>query len=205
MLSPNAPTTEKHMKTPKCMQSWMTDLNDLLSDELRHPVFIANEGWGGIRTSGYLKRMREDANWRQRMARLHPSLWLMHLGVNDERGTRPPQDVAADLEAMIDLLLEHYGAQPGSIVIAHPCYDYHPQAEPILASYCRVIDEIVERRGLLAGPDFFDAYSRDRARYYGQDTVHPNPEGMRLMARLWAAAITRHRAAWDRHDNEGEA
>lgn len=191
------PTTHRHLGGPKCMLSWMTDLNDLLSSSLDRPVFIANEGWGSYKTSDYLKLMREDGNWRQRMQLLRPTAWLVHLGVNDGRAKRPVQEVAADLEAMVDLLVERRQARPGAILLARPCYDYAKGAPEILASYCRAIDELIGRRGLSAGPDLYDAYSRDKARYYGEDPVHPNPEGMKFMAQLWSAAILGQQDRWD--------
>ncbi len=191
------PTTAQHMSRPHCMKSWMTDLNNLLSEELARPVFIANEGWGGYRTSGYLELMTKDHNWQRRMALLRPDVWLIHLGVNDERGRRCAGEVAADLEAIIDLLMDRHGAKPEAIFLAKPCYDYADGAEAILSSYCRVIDDLIARRGLSRGPDFFDAYSRDKQRYYGGDPVHPNIEGMRRMAELWAEAILHRPGKWE--------
>jgi len=191
------PTTSQHMSGPRCMQSWMTDLNNLLSEGLARPVFIANEGWGGYRTSTYLNLMREDRNWQRRMALLRPDVWLIHLGVNDERGRRGAGEVAADLEAIIDLLMDRHGAKPEAIFLAKPCYDYAEGAEAILSSYCRVIDDLIARRGLSCGPDFFDAYSRDKQRYYGGDPVHPNIEGMKRMAELWSEAILRRLGKWE--------
>jgi len=35
-----------------CFQSWMTELNDILAEHWKHPVFIANEGWGGDHQPG---------------------------------------------------------------------------------------------------------------------------------------------------------
>jgi hypothetical protein len=191
------PTTLGNCSQWKCMQSWMTDLNDLLSAALARPVFIANEGWGGYKTSDYLKLMREEGNWQQRMAFLKPSAWLIHLGVNDERAFRSAEEVAKDLEAIIDLLCNRYQARPEAIFLAKPCYDFAQGAAAILSSYCRVIDDVIGRHGLSRGPDFFDAYSRDRQRLYGDDPVHPNVEGMKLMAWLWAQAILRQPRRWD--------
>ena len=183
------PTTLAHCSQWKCMQSWMTDLNDLLSESLARPVFIANEGWGGYKTCDYLKLMREDRNWQDRLSLLRPSTWLIHLGVNDERALRSAEEVGGDLEAIVDLLCHRYEAKAEAIFLARPCYDYAEGAPAILSSYCRVIDDIIARRGLSRGPDFFDAYSRDKQRFYGDDPVHPNAEGMKLMASLWAEAI----------------
>lgn len=186
-----SPTTAKHKPDVNCFESWMTDLNDLLSRSWRRPVFFANEGWGGNTTGDWLERMRSDGNWRARMRLLRPSVWLIHLGVNDERAKEPAGRVAANIEAMIDILVGEYAAAPGRIVLAKPSYDYWPGARELLLRYCARIEEITRRRGLCRGPDFFKAYSTGRLRWYGQDPVHPNESGMRHMARLWHAAIAR--------------
>ncbi|MFW5858159.1 MAG: hypothetical protein ACOCX4_09790, partial [Planctomycetota bacterium] len=59
-----APTAHRHKPAVNCFESWMTALNDRLAERLGGPVFLANEGWGGITTGQYLERMRTDANWR---------------------------------------------------------------------------------------------------------------------------------------------
>jgi lysophospholipase L1-like esterase len=43
---------------------------------------------------------------------------------------------------------------------------------------------------LSRGPDFYAAFARDKPRWYGQDPVHPNVEGMLRMAALWHDALT---------------
>jgi lysophospholipase L1-like esterase len=199
------PTTLHHRGGWKCMQSWMTDLNDMLSAALGRPVFVANEGWGGYKTCDYLKIMNEDHNWQQRMALLEPNVWLIHLGVNDERASRSAEEVGKDLEAIIDLLCHRYQAVAEAIFLARPCYDYAGGAATILSSYCGVIDEIIARRGLSRGPDFFGAYSRDRQRFYSADPVHPNVEGMKHMAALWAEAILCQPRRWDPVQTRGDS
>jgi len=186
-----SPTTAWHLPEVNCFQSWMTHLNDRLTDAWRRPVFIANEGWGGYTTEAYLALMRTDANWQARMRRLRPTVWLIHLGVNDERAQAPPEVFAANLTAIVDVLTSEYGAAAERILVAKPCYDYAEGAESILRSYCGEIDRLVAERGLSAGPDFFRAYSTDRARWYGADPVHPNTEGMARMAELWSEALVR--------------
>jgi len=186
-----APTTSVHWPEINCMRSWMTDLNDLLTESLGQPVFIANEGLGGYQTSGYLKVMREDRNWRERMQLLKPNIWLVHLGVNDERARRNPEEVKKDLRSIVDILVDRHRAEPSRILLARPCFDYAEGAEPVLRAYCKAIEDLVEECGLSRGPDFFDAYSRDKEKLYGEDPVHPNQEGMRLMARLWHDAVIR--------------
>ena len=184
-----SPTTSVHRPSVNCLASWMPRLNDLLAERWSSPVFIANEGVGGITTAGYRTMMKDDPGWQARMRRLKPLVWLIHLGVNDERAKMPASAVAAHLNAMIDTLIEDYGAAPARVVIARPSYDYEPGAADYLSAYARAIDRIIDERGLRPGPDFFSVYARDKLRYYGEDPVHPNEEGMELMAKLWAEAL----------------
>jgi lysophospholipase L1-like esterase len=184
-----SPTTAWHRPDINCFQSWMTDLNNLLAEHWRQPVFIANEGYGGISTGAYLNTMRGDAGWQARMKLLRPQVWLIHLGVNDERAKLPATTVAANLDAIVTLLIQDYGARPDRILIARPCHDYAEGAEPILKSYIAETDTLIARRGLRHGPDFFAAYATDRQKWYGDDPVHPNIAGVEYMARLWAEAI----------------
>ncbi len=194
-----APTAKNHAPDSNCFTSWMPRLNDLLSAHWRQSVFIANEGWGGITTAGYLKMMLEDGNWQERMRLLDPGVWLIHLGVNDERSEIPVADVVSNLNAMIDILIRQYKAVPAHIVLALPCYDYAPGAVDILAAYREEMEKIITNRGLRQGPDFFSAYATEKARWYGNDPVHPNPAGMARMAELWAAALANLK-----HHNHGE-
>lgn len=183
------PTTAWHRPEVNCFQSWMTLLNDLLTAQWQRPVFIANEGIGGITTTAYLNMIKNDAAWQARMRLLAPTVWLIHLGVNDERAKTPAATVAANLSAITDLLIADYRATPDHIFLARPCYDYAPDAAPILQGYIAEIDKLIEQRGLKRGPDFFKAFSVDRQKWYGTDPVHPNIEGMDYMARLWAEAL----------------
>jgi lysophospholipase L1-like esterase len=184
-----SPTTATHLPEVNCFQSWMTDLNNLLSDSWRHPVFIANEGWGGTTTAAYLELMRQDTNWQERLRLLRPQVWLIHLGVNDERGQVPAEVFERNLEAIVRTLIDTYGAAPNHVLVAKPSYDYFEGAEPILVSYCERIDGLVKRLGLSPGPDFFAAYATEKQRWYGDDPVHPNVDGVRRMAELWHEAI----------------
>ena len=187
-----APTTSHHLPQVNCFESWMTSLNNSLTSAWREPVFIANEGWGGITTGRYLAMMREDAGWKKRMRRLEPQVWLIHLGVNDERASIPAAVVRANLAAMVDHLIKHYQAKPTHILLCRPSYDYAPGAAPILRGYSAEIDGLIRERGLSRGPDFFAAFSQNKQRWYGSDPVHPNLEGMTRMAGLWHEALVRH-------------
>jgi lysophospholipase L1-like esterase len=183
------PTTAWHRPEINCFESWLTRLNDLLAAQWQQPVFIANEGVGGITTTAYLNTIRGDASWQARMKLLAPTVWLIHLGVNDERAKEPAATVGANLEAIVDLLIRDYNAKPEGIYLARPCYDYVEGGPEILRSYVAEMDKLIERRGLRHGPDFLTAYSVDKEKYYGTDPVHPNIAGTEYMARLWAEAL----------------
>jgi lysophospholipase L1-like esterase len=103
--------------------------------------------------------------------------------------------LGATFREIVRLLGADHGAEPSRILLAKPCYDYFETAAEALRGYCSVVDQVVAELGLSPGPDFFDAYSRDQARWYGGDPVHPNIEGMTCMARLWYEAL---RAAADK-------
>ncbi|HOZ48780.1 MAG TPA: SGNH/GDSL hydrolase family protein [Candidatus Hydrogenedentes bacterium] len=186
-----APTAHVHLPNVNCFQSWMTELNDLLAETWRDPVFIANEGWGGITSGGYLDMMRDSENWRSRMRALRPSLWLIHLGVNDERAFVTADAFAANMAAIIDGLVKEFGASPERIFVAKPCYDYADGAAAILETYCAKLDALCAEKNVQAGPDFYAAYATDKERWYGADPVHPNVEGMSRMAALWHDTIVK--------------
>lgn len=184
-----APTTAWHRPDINCFQSWMTTLNNSLAAQWRQPVFIANEGYGGLTTGHTLSMMRGDAGWQARMKLLRPQVWLIHLGVNDERAKLPAATVAANLDAIVSILIADYGAKPEHILIARISYDYVEGAPAILRGYIAEIDALVARRGLRPGPDFFAAYGVDKQKWYGADPVHPNLDGVEYMARLWFEAL----------------
>jgi lysophospholipase L1-like esterase len=186
-----APTASMYCPKANCFQSWQPELNDLLTDTLHHPVFIANEGWGGITTDGYLRRIHEDTEWQARLRLLKPSVWLIHLGVNDGGGGASPDDFEANMVALIEELQANWGARPERIFLARPCYNYTEGAETLLQAYTLRIEGLIKRLGLADGPDFFEGYAFDKEIWYGADPVHPNVAGMTRMAALWHRAIVR--------------
>jgi len=186
-----APTTQQHLPSVNCFEGFMTALNDRLSASWERPVFIANEGWGGITSGQYLERVRTDANWQRRMKALRPNLWLIHLGVNDERAKVSTEQFAANMEALVDCLINDYGVTPSGIFLAKPCYDFFDGASAILDGYNRQIERLVNEKRLSAGPDFYAAYAQDKPRWYGDDPVHPNVAGMQRMAELWGDALVK--------------
>ena len=189
-----SPTTAHHRPDVNCFQSWMTRLNDGLTNTWQQPVFIANEGWGGYTAENYLTMMRTNQDgWVDRMRLLQPTVWLIHLGVNDERAAVSADAFAANLRDIVDLLCADFGAEADAIYVARPSYDYAPGASAILRGYITQIDRLVAELGLWPGPDFFATFATDKERWYGPDPVHPGPEGMDLMADLWLAALAPNR------------
>jgi alpha-L-rhamnosidase len=198
-----SPTTWQHKPTVNCFQSWMTSLNDLLAAQWGMPVFIANEGMGGFTSQAYLATMQKNAIWKQRMQQLKPSVWLIHLGVNDERRKVPPEEFSKNMRAIVDILISEYNADPSNIYLAYPSYDYAPSAESVLQSYIAEIDKIIAETGASKGPDFFTAFSKDKEKWYGRDPVHPGLEGINLMAELWTKALAVKSSAFIRELRKG--
>lgn len=184
-----APTAAQYAPGVTCFESWLSRLNDRLAEAWQSPVFIANEGWGGYTTRDYLRLMATDAQWQDRLRRLSPQVWLIHLGVNDERAHRPAAEFGADLRAMLRHLCADFGADPRRVFVARPCHDYWDRAPEFLSAYIREIDAIRMDFNLPEGPDFYAAYATQKERWYGADPVHPNVAGMEYMADLWGQAI----------------
>lgn len=185
-----SPTTFQHKPGVNCFQSWMTSLNNRLAESWKMPVFIANEGWGGFTSANYLAAMRGNAGgWQDRMRLLKPSVWLIHLGVNDERQKVSAEQFAANMQAIVGILRADYQADPSQICLAYPSYDYAPGAEEVLRSYIVEIDRMIAELGVRKGPDFFEVFSKDKTKWYGPDPVHPGVEGVELMAELWAKTL----------------
>ena len=191
-----SPTTHIHRPSVNCFQSWMTRLNNLLSEAWKVPVFVANEGWGGYTSADYLTMMEQNCDgWCDRVRQLSPAVWLIHLGVNDERHGVSGGEFETNLRGIVKLLLGEFGAAPENIYLARPSYDYFPGAAAVLRTYIAQIEAVVESLGVQAGPDFFATFSQDRETWYGDDPVHPGPEGMDLMADLWAERLSSHVSA----------
>ena len=188
-----APTTAIHKPSVNCFQSFMPRLNDGLSESWRHPVFIGNEGWGGYTTRQYLEMMTSGHHgWRERMFLLKPTVWLVHLGVNDERQHISPDEFYRNYLGIIEILCRDFGAATDNIHIAYPSFDYWPGAIELLRKYIDCIDVLIERCDVRRGPDFFSAFAKDRQKWYGDDPVHPRQSGMDRMADMWLEALGDH-------------
>jgi hypothetical protein len=169
-------------------ESWMSDLNDALSSMYGYPVFIMNEGYGGMQTGSYITYM-EQSDWIARQTALHPNRWLIHLGVNDAgTGNQSASTVETNLQTIIDTLENEYGATGAQILLAKPSYGTTSNYYERLPAYMPMIDDLVIEDGLARGPDFYSYFAEHYSTMYA-DFVHPNEDGMAQMAHLWALAL----------------
>jgi lysophospholipase L1-like esterase len=175
-------------------QSWMTSLNNGLAASWKMPVFIANEGWGGFTSAEYLAAIRSNAGWQSRMRILKPTVWLIHLGVNDAGRGVTKEVFAQNMDAIITYLKTTYGAKPTQIYLAYPSYDYRPGAAPILGSYIDEINKLISAGKARKGADFFTAFQPiggvSTTLYYPGDYVHPNVNGVERMSQLWLQVLS---------------
>ncbi len=187
-------------------KSWMPELNDLLSQRLGYPVFIINEGSGGITAQSYLNLMATPA-WEQRQLNLKPNRWLIHLGVNDALGKTPLETYLSNMRLLVDRLKEKYGATSERIFIAKPSYVHMPntpETDKLMQKYHVGLDLMTARNCLSLGPDFYKFFKKNYQAYYqqpasvfppsgGLDFVHPNVSGISKMAELWANEVSQMR------------
>jgi hypothetical protein len=150
-------------------------LNNKLEAFFGYPIFILNEGVAGGTTNGYLTRMN-NAQWQNRIAKLKPNKWLVHLGTNDGGGSTTFQDL---MQGLVNILKGSYAANGRDIILAVP------QNGPSWQPY---INNLISANGLTPGPDFNSFYSNNTNPPLVMG-VHPNIPGHEQMARLWALSI----------------
>jgi hypothetical protein len=179
------PTTAANLGAVNYCKSWTVELADRLASYYRYPVFIMNEGVGGIRADNTLARMA-TSQWSNREAALRPNKFLIHLGTNDGIANRSASQFQKDVQGVINVLKNTYGASSNSIWLARPSYS---STYTNTANYLTAIDALRANNNLAGGPDLWGFYGANTARYYGSDPVHPNVAGMTEMARLWETSI----------------
>jgi lysophospholipase L1-like esterase len=150
-------------------------LNDELAAFLGYPVFILNEGFAGITTSGYVSRMGLT-QWQNRIAALGANKWLVHLGNNDLAGSPAFQ---SSLQTIVNSLKGTYGASGTDIVLAIPKNG---------TSWQPYINNLITANGLLKGPDF-NTFYLNHTNPPLVTGIHPNAAGHAQMARLWTLSI----------------
>lgn len=175
-------------------ESYLTDLNDHLSDYFGYPVFLMNEGHGGQRADNYLTTDMASADWQTRQTTLNANKWIVALGNNDANIGHSASTYQTDMTNLIDTLIGTYGAEASNIFVPYPIYDYRPcnpgcgQAADYISTYLPIIDDLRETYGMAGGPDLFNTFQNYQGTDYF-DTVHPNSTGYIRMARLWEMAF----------------
>lgn len=133
-------------------------------------------GWRASRVLGYLPAWAADAR---------PDVVLVHLGSNDIFRGATPDDVVADLRAIIGLLRE---ANPRVAVLVARIIPAAGRARPIAAFNERMQELAREDRpdARVIVVDQFAGFDPDTHTY---DGVHPNALGEQQMAARWFAAL----------------
>ncbi len=173
-------------------ESFLSDLNDRLSAYYGYPVFLMNEGRGGIRASNYESSVM-TAGWQTRQSTLGANKWIVMLGVNDNRQGDSPATFETNLTNLLTTFMTTYGATASSMWLSYPMYDFGHGGGGVAydvgeAAYPAVIDSIRSSMGLQGGADLFNTMENYYATEYN-DNVHPNATGYERLARLTAMAM----------------
>lgn len=173
-------------------ESFLSDLNDRLSAYYGYPVFLMNEGRGGIRASNYESSVM-TAGWQTRQSTLGANKWIVMLGVNDNRQGDSPATFETNITDLITTFMTSYGATADAIWLSYPVYDYGNGVGGVdyaigEAAYPAVIDSVRAALGLQGGADLFTTMENYFATEY-DDNIHPNSTGYERVARLTAMAM----------------
>ncbi|MCU0495455.1 MAG: GDSL-type esterase/lipase family protein [Chloroflexaceae bacterium] len=198
------------------LRSYQPRLNDLLTTCSQLPVFILNDGYGGLRTArqeplappgtgtnfnnAYTKR----AAYNDHIAKLGVGHVLLQLGTNDandavvwssinpDPSITDPNRWAGDLKLLLDALQT---ANPGlSMWLARIPWQSDSAANAAqTARYNAVIPGIVEAENIAEnpvylGPAFYELFQTDPT-LLAADGFHPNQNGYERMADLWAETL----------------
>lgn len=156
-------------------------LSDLLAAKRSRPVYIAMEGIPGITSASGLDRLPT-------VLAKHPKAksYLILFGTNDANQTPsvPPEDFKANLQAMIDLIVQS-GADP---FLAKVPYSLKTTINSAIQLYNQKIDELASENALLVTPPDFYSFFEDNQNLFS-DSFHPDGTGYQNMASLWSNVL----------------
>jgi lysophospholipase L1-like esterase len=156
-------------------ESWPSQLVDRLEGRL---TLVANLGVNGYSSADLI------ADELPRLADLRPELVSVQIGVNDVVRGVPEATYAANVDAILDELLEWLPADR-IVAVATPDYTLTPmgasfgdpaQQSAAIARFNDVLSEAAEARGILFVPDVYaisQAAATDRS-LVARDGLHPS-------------------------------
>lgn len=166
-------------------EGFLSDLNDKLAAYYGYPVFLMNEGRGGIRANNYQSGVM-NAAWQSRINALAPNKWIVQLGINDNRASDSPSTFQTNITNLVNTFISSYGATAANTWLMAPSYDFGAGGQgayaPGLATYLPIITSVRNSLGLQGGADLYNIFAPYHATQYF-DNVHPNATGYAHMAR----------------------
>lgn len=186
-------------------RGYQVGLNDLLTACGGAPIFLLNDGYGGLRLSYKRSQYTEPPNnsalakvpaYLDHVDRLGAQYLLIQIGTNDVFDGQSRTTFRADLLSLVDQLR---GTSTGRhIWLARlPYSEFRTITDPTtladrqkrLTDFNREITKVVESlntagRPVRLGPDFYTYFKANPLQL--DDGTHPTQAGYEVMARLWA-------------------
>lgn len=139
------------------------------------PATLIGAGVDGNTTSDALARVDTDVP-------PHTHLCVVALGANDMMQVRPPDQIEATLDAIVSRL------HARGIDVLLCGMRAPPWLTPYAAAFDAVFPAVARRQGIPLYPFLLDGVALD-PRYNQPDRIHPNAEGIALIARRLAPAV----------------
>ncbi|MGO8948460.1 MAG: GDSL-type esterase/lipase family protein [Ktedonobacterales bacterium] len=153
-------------------------------DGHQYPLMI-DGGLGGWDSSGAAENIEA---WLSLSPNMH--YWLLGWGSNDALDDVSPEAFRANLETVIQAILEH-GDVPVLADIPYSTYQNRPGLASEIQQLNQVIDEVTTENHLIPGPDFYTLFKAHPA-YLSADGLHPNDAGSIAMNALWFQDLRSH-------------
>ncbi|HEV3232059.1 MAG TPA: SGNH/GDSL hydrolase family protein [Candidatus Dormibacteraeota bacterium] len=166
--------------------AYTVDLARELEAASGHPALVLNLGFSGGTTDSYVHVVESPVLARE-FAVVHPTAYLVDLGVNDALVRRSASDYGQRLTQIVTDLERVDGAQPGQVRLACPIYAKQTARHQAELAYLAVVNQLRASAGLGPAPDFY-SYYRDHPDEVA-DAVHPNAAGYQAMGGLWLHAL----------------
>ena len=182
------------------IQGYESNLTDMISSELQHPIIIFNEGIPGDTSFDTLNKRVDSILER------HPKAnkALLLLGTNDSNSLYPTdsglgctgESCIGTFKGNLQEIIDKLNARSITPIVASilpsfgssdPLYSIQ---NLLIQEYNTVISE--DLSGIQVGPDFFSFFLNEGTNYSSlfSDNLHPNGYGFVVMAHLWFNNLT---------------